>query len=164
MVCLGCGAASSRSSLQRRLSAANEGFLERVRKAGGETRPDGDFETNEDAGEFTVCACDVCGGTLKPDVVFFGDNVPKSRVSQCYEDVEQSDAVLVIGSTLEVWSALRFVDHAAKLDKPIAIVNLGETRFERGGGKDTPGKDTPVLKVNMRCDEALVTADSFLEI
>lgn len=72
----------------------------------------------------------------------------------CMADVNNADAILVIGSTLEVYSAFRFVQHAYRLEKPIAVVNLGETRSERSGH--------PVLKINMKCDEALVMCDGLL--
>ncbi len=96
-------------------------------------RPDGDVALDETAG-FRVPACDDCGGVLKPDVVFFGENVPKPRVERCYAAVEslaaESGALLVLGSSLTVMSGFRFVRHAAKLDVPVVIVNRGTTRAD----------------------------------
>jgi NAD-dependent SIR2 family protein deacetylase len=72
--------------------------------------------------------CAECDGVLKPDVVFFGENVPPPRVRHCYELVDAAAAVLVLGSSLAVMSGLRFVRHAAAEGKPVLIVNHGETR------------------------------------
>mmetsp|Transcript_94595 Transcript_94595/g.270733 ORF Transcript_94595/g.270733 Transcript_94595/m.270733 type:complete len:209 (+) Transcript_94595:480-1106(+) len=156
VICLKCKATSSRSSLQGRLKEANEHFIERALQEGGKQQPDGDFQFDDECGgDFNVCTCSECGGILKPDVTFFGDNVPKDRVDMCMADVNSADAVLVIGSTLSVYSAFRFVQHAARLEKPIAVVNLGETRSERSGH--------PVLKINMKCDEAMVICDGLLK-
>ena len=93
-------------------------------------RPDGDVEVSDWDG-FVVAPCERCGGVLKPDVVFFGENVPPPRVSRCYEAVEalaDGGALLVAGSSLTVMSGLRFVRRAAKVDVPVVIVNRGETR------------------------------------
>jgi len=77
---------------------------------------------------FRTVPCVLCGGILKPDVVFFGESVPRPRVQQCYELVDAASALLVLGSSLTVLSGLRFVRHAAKTGKPVAIVNQGATR------------------------------------
>jgi NAD-dependent SIR2 family protein deacetylase len=89
--------------------------------------------------------CAVCGGLLKPDIVYFGESVPKERVARAYSLVDQSDALLVAGSSLTVMSGLRFVRHAAKTGKPIAIVNRGTTR----------GDEFADLKLEVGCAEAL---------
>lgn len=126
VVCLGCGAASSREALDRRLREANPGFHD----ASTRVNPDGDADLADDliAG-FRTVPCDVCGsGVLKPDVVFFGENVPKPRVQQCYDLVDEARALLVLGSSLTVMSGLRFVRRAARAGKPVAIVNQGPTR------------------------------------
>ncbi len=125
VVCLGCRSRSSRSALQERMRALNPGFATRHEAA--PVRPDGDVEL-EATGGFEVPSCEQCGGTLKPDVVFFGENVPKDRVLRCYDAVESGDALLVAGSSLAVLSGLRFVRHAAKRDMPVVIVNRGATR------------------------------------
>ncbi|WP_034271453.1 NAD-dependent protein deacetylase [Actinospica robiniae] len=126
VICLDCGTLSSREALDRRLRTANPDFHD-----GGGTRinPDGDVELDDAAvAAFDFVPCDVCGGTLKPDVVFFGENVPKPKVAQCYELIDSSRALLVLGSSLTVMSGLRFVKYAAKAGKPVAIINQGPTR------------------------------------
>lgn len=132
VVCLDCRTRSSRALLQERMTAANPGFL-----ATGddlETRPDGDVDLDDDAvlARFVVPDCEVCGGVLKPDVVFFGENVPAARVARCYDAVDRladtDGALLVAGSSLTVMSGLRFVRRAAKAGTPVVIVNRGVTR------------------------------------
>jgi len=94
------------------------------------SNPDGDVDLEETAG-FVVPPCEVCGGMLKPDVVFFGENVPAERVARCYEAVDAlgtHGALLVAGSSLTVMSGLRFVKRAAKAGTPVVIVNRGATR------------------------------------
>jgi NAD-dependent SIR2 family protein deacetylase len=129
VICLGCRATSSRAALHDRMAALNPGWAEL--HAGAQVRPDGDVEL-DDVGGFAVPGCDGCGGVLKPDVVFFGENVPKERVQRCYDAVEElvtvGGVLLVLGSSLTVMSGLRFVRHAAKLDVPVLIVNRGVTR------------------------------------
>ena len=129
VICLRCGDRTSRAALQHRMAAANPGWLEQ--HAAAPVRPDGDVET-EATGGFVVPCCVLCGGVLKPDVVFFGENVPKLRVQRCYdlvdEAAEHGAALLVLGSSLAVMSGLRFVRHAAKRGMPVVIVNRGETR------------------------------------
>ncbi|MEV6873267.1 NAD-dependent protein deacetylase [Amycolatopsis sp. NPDC051128] len=129
VLCLDCRRTSPRAELDRRLRAANPGF------GGSATRinPDGDVELPEDVvRRFTPVPCADCvSGVLKPDVVFFGENVPRPRVEQCYRIVDDADALLVLGSSLTVMSGLRFVRHAAAAGKPVVIVNHGETRGDR---------------------------------
>ncbi|TCC66161.1 NAD-dependent protein deacetylase [Kribbella pittospori] len=125
VICLNCGTMSQREVLDRRLRAANTTF------EGEATRinPDGDVELPDDiVRTFTVVPCTVCGGVLKPDVVFFGENVPKSRVERCYRLIDDANAVLVLGSSLTVMSGFRFVRHAAKAGKSVLIINQGITR------------------------------------
>jgi NAD-dependent SIR2 family protein deacetylase len=125
VVCLGCDTRSSRDALDVRLRAANAGWDAAI----GELNPDGDaVVAAEDIERFQVVGCTACGGLLKPDVVFFGENVPRSRVDQCYAMVEAASALLVLGSSLTVMSGYRFVRRAAKLGIPVAIVNQGPTR------------------------------------
>ena len=91
--------------------------------------PDGDVELAADVVRtFRTVPCTSCSGVLKPDVVFFGENVPRARVERCYRMVDEASAVLVLGSSLTVMSGLRFVRRAAKSGKPVVIVNRGQTR------------------------------------
>ncbi len=139
--CMGCEARSSREHLQQRLLEANPGWD--VLEAG--VAPDGDADIEADFSSFDVPACEACGGILKPDVVFFGENVPRERVAAVHEHLQRSDAVLVLGSSLMVYSGFRFVDAAAKAGLPIAAVNLGRTRADH----------LLSLKVEMPCAQAL---------
>jgi NAD-dependent SIR2 family protein deacetylase len=129
VICLGCRATSSRAALAARLDALNAGWS--AAHADVASRPDGDVDLEETAG-FVVPGCDGCGGVLKPDVVFFGENVPKPRVERCYAAADAlpgcDGALLVLGSSLTVMSGFRFVRHAAKLGVPVVIVNRGATR------------------------------------
>jgi NAD-dependent SIR2 family protein deacetylase len=128
VVCLDCGTHTTRSSLDARLRAANRTWDAQVRAV----NPDGDVAVDDDVvARFRIVDCDTCGGMLKPDVVFFGENVPRPRVSAAYALVEVAGSVLVLGSSLTVMSGLRFVRHAAKLGVPVAIVNRGETRGDQ---------------------------------
>ena len=126
VICLDCRRLSAREELDLRLRTANPGFHD----ASTRINPDGDVElADELIAQFRTVPCDACSsGVLKPDVVFFGENVPKPRVQQCYDLVDQARALLVLGSSLTVMSGLRFVRYAARAGKPIAIVNQGPTR------------------------------------
>ncbi len=124
VICLRCGDLSTRLDLHRRLTDANPHFAEH---SDVHTAPDGDVEL-EDTSGFRLVACRRCDGVLKPDVVFFGENVPRARVAQVYSAMDGGDALLVAGSSLTVMSGLRFVRHAAKLGLPVVIVNRGITR------------------------------------
>ena len=129
VVCLSCRCTTSRSALQQRLEALNPGWLQR--HAHAVSRPDGDVEL-EETDDFVVPGCESCAGVLKPDVVFFGENVPPDRVARCYAAVdalpETAGALLVLGSSLTVMSGLRFVKRAATAGTPVVIVNRGATR------------------------------------
>jgi NAD-dependent SIR2 family protein deacetylase len=107
------------------MAELNPGWLDR--HAAAPVRPDGDVDLAQTR-DFRAPGCTSCGGVLKPDVVFFGENVPKPRVEQCYEMVEAAPALLVLGSSLTVMSGLRFVRHAARRSTPVVIVNRGTTR------------------------------------
>jgi NAD-dependent SIR2 family protein deacetylase len=126
VVCLDCEHRGSRVELDERLRAANPDFAERA----GAINPDGDAELPDDRIDaFVLVGCDRCGSDLlKPDVVFFGENVPRPRVEGCYELVASSALLLVLGSSLTVMSGLRFVHRAARDGIPVAIVNQGVTR------------------------------------
>jgi NAD-dependent SIR2 family protein deacetylase len=134
VICLGCGRVSARSELADRLREANPGFeaiAEQHRAA--RVNPDGDVELPDEAvREFRVVACAACGtGVLKPDVVFFGENVPPQRVAACQGLVGGAATLLVLGSSLTVMSGLRFVRQAAQSRVPVLIVNQGATRGDR---------------------------------
>jgi NAD+-dependent protein deacetylase sirtuin 4 len=123
--CLACGAPEPRASVQARMLGLNPDFAH----AGVELRPDGDAELPLEAVEgFRVPACTRCGGTLKPDVVFFGDNVAPALVQDAFALLEEGDALLVVGSSLTVYSGYRFVVRASERHIPIGILNLGDSR------------------------------------
>jgi NAD-dependent SIR2 family protein deacetylase len=125
VVCLGCRERTSRDDLDRRLREANE----RWQGTATAINPDGDAVlADDDAERFRVVDCQGCGGLLKPEVVFFGENVPPPRVQECYALVGSASALVVLGSSLTVMSGYRFVRQAAKLAIPVAIVNRGPTR------------------------------------
>ena len=138
-VCLSCGDIASRAELDERLRAANPEFGPRA----GEVNPDGDAELPDEVLDgFVMVACLACGGgPLKPDVVFFGETVPRDRVAQCFELLEGASSLVVLGSSLTVMSGYRFVLRAAKLGIPVAIVNLGPTR---GDAKADVRVDAPL--------------------
>jgi NAD-dependent SIR2 family protein deacetylase len=126
VVCLGCGARTSREDVQSAMTAANPDWHA---PAASSTAPDGDADIDAAAiGSFQPPRCDRCDGLLKPDVVFFGENVPASRVEDARDALAQSDALLVAGSSLMVYSGFRFVRAAHDAGLPIAIVNRGRTR------------------------------------
>jgi NAD-dependent SIR2 family protein deacetylase len=128
VVCLSCGALSPRRELARRLEDANAGFA----PVAAGINPDGDADlTDDQVGDFRVVPCAVCGGVLKPDVVFFGESVPPQRVEHCRSLVRGAGSLLVLGSSLTVMSGLRFVRQAAEAGKPVLIVNRDPTRGDR---------------------------------
>lgn len=123
-ICLQCGRLLARAVLQAALERENPELLASVTALA----PDGDAELSPELVErFRVVDC-ACGGALKPHVVFFGENVPPARVARAYALVERASALLVVGSSLAVYSGLRFVRRAAERSIPVAIVSLGETR------------------------------------
>ncbi|MFD8706785.1 NAD-dependent protein deacetylase [Kitasatospora sp. NPDC059648] len=125
VVCLGCRRTGPREELDRRLEELNRGF----RDGRARVNPDGDAELPQELVDgFRVAPCAVCGGVLKPDVVFFGESVPRPRVQRCFELVDAAQALVVLGSSLTVMSGLRFVRHAARAGTPVVIVNQGATR------------------------------------
>ncbi|MET9061010.1 NAD-dependent protein deacetylase [Streptomyces antibioticus] len=128
VVCLTCGTFIPRRELARRLEEANAGFD----PVAAEINPDGDADlTDEQIGDFHVVPCAMCGGILKPDVVFFGETVPPQRVEHCRSLVREAASVLVLGSSLTVMSGLRFVRQAAEAGTPVLIVNRDPTRGDR---------------------------------
>ncbi|HUJ26291.1 MAG TPA: NAD-dependent protein deacetylase, partial [Myxococcales bacterium] len=125
--CLGCGDRASRDDLQARILASNRGFAAH----GARLAPDGDVDLpDEVVARFEVPACAACGGVLRPDVVMFGEAVPRDRVERAFAEVDAAGALLVVGSSLAVFSGYRFVLRAHERGLPIAIVNLGETRAD----------------------------------
>ena len=145
VVCLACGLTMTRAALAEQLEALNPGFLERAEAVGGiAVAPDADAMVTETA-SFRYVDCPQCGGMLKPDIVYFGENVPKERVAQSYSVVDGADALLVAGSSLTVFSGMRFVRHAVATGMPVAIVNRGPTR----------GDELATVKVDAGCSELL---------
>ncbi len=127
VVCLDCGAQVTRTSVHDRIREANV----RWRAVVTAVNPDGDVDVPEEQlDEFVVVDCASCGGVLKPDVVYFGERVPPERVEAAYRVTESARAILVLGSTLQVYSGRRFVMRAAQQGIPVAIVNAGETKAD----------------------------------
>lgn len=140
--CLDCGAEHARAALQPLLEALNPRLL----GATAPTAPDGDAHlAAEHVAHFRIPDCPYCAGLLKPDVVFFGESVPRSRVDAAAQALEQADAVLVVGSSLMVYSGFRFCQWATRMGKPIAAINLGVTRADA----------QLALKIEQPCAEAL---------
>jgi NAD-dependent SIR2 family protein deacetylase len=146
VICLSCGDTMSRVALAEQLEALNPGFLERAEAAGGlAVAPDADAFV-ADTASFRYLDCPRCAGMLKPNIVYFGESVPKGIVDQAYSLVDRADALLVAGSSLTVFSGYRFVRHAAALGIPVAIVNRGRTRAD----------ELATVKVDGGCSELLV--------
>jgi len=125
--CLGCGALTERAALQSELEARNPDFA----RANAIVKPDGDAELSDvDYERFEVAACCACQGILKPHVVFFGENVPAERVTPAMAALEQAQLLLIVGTSLMVFSGFRFARAAARFGVPIAIVNRGVTRAD----------------------------------
>lgn len=145
VVCLACGEQSARARLQQRLQDLNPEFCRRA----APLAPDGDADlAPEDLSGFGIPACQRCGGVLKPDVVFFGDNIPRQRVAAAMAALARSAALLVVGSSLMVYSGFRFCQQAKALGKPIAAVNRGITRADH----------LLDLKLEHSCAEVLMAA------
>ncbi|MCX6406253.1 MAG: NAD-dependent deacetylase [Propionibacteriales bacterium] len=140
VVCMDCGDRTPRAAVQERHERLNPGWSAQTVVHG----PDGDVQL-EDTTAFVVAPCLVCGGRLRPDVVFFGDSVPKPLVEHCFTLVARADALLVLGSSLQVMSGLRFVRRAASLGTPVVIVNRGPTR----------GDHLADLRIDAGCAETL---------
>jgi NAD-dependent SIR2 family protein deacetylase len=140
--CLGCGGRRARQELQLELERRNPAFA----SLDAPDAPDGDADLEDvpfDA--FDVPSCEICGGLLKPDVVFFGEGVPPTRVDQAMTALDAADAMLVVGSSLMVYSGYRFVTAMAAAGKPIAAINLGQTRAD----------ELLTLKITGRCADVL---------
>lgn len=140
--CLDCDDRTTREALQTKLVARNPVWIDIEAKLA----PDGDADIEHaEFSRFDVPDCARCGGLLKPDVVFFGENVPRERVETAVAHLENADAMLVVGSSLMVYSGFRFARMAEAMSKPIAALNLGRTRAD----------DLLQLKVERSCREAL---------
>lgn len=140
--CMANGHTLPRAELQRQLLAGNPAWADIT----GRVAPDGDMDLEDrDYDGFVVPDCPVCGGILKPDVVFFGENVPRERVDHAYQGVAAADALLVVGSSLMVYSGYRFAEAAAAARKPIAAINLGRTRADH----------LLSLKIHAPCEDVL---------
>jgi NAD-dependent SIR2 family protein deacetylase len=140
--CMQCDARRMRHDLHAELARRNPLWLD----AGARVGPDGDADLESDFSGFDVPSCTRCGdGILKPDVVFFGDSVPGATVESAFALLEESDALLVVGSSLMVYSGFRFAQAAARQGKPIACLNLGRTRAD----------DLYTLKVETEAEEGL---------
>jgi len=127
VVCLGCGARFERAFIQTHLDTLNPALVETL----AAPLPDGDAALDPDAiTDFTVPTCIACGGVLMPDVVFFGDNVPAERTARAVALMDAADALLVVGSSLMVFSGFRFCRMAQAAGKPVAALNLGKTRAD----------------------------------
>jgi len=142
VICLYCHRTFQRASVQTWMSEANPAFTSDAALVA----PDGDAQIAERFhADFRIPACPSCGGMLKPDVVFFGDSVPKDRVKAGMDAIVAARGLVVVGSSLMVYSGFRFADHANRLGKPVMAINLGKTRADR----------LLCAKVQEDCDEFL---------
>ncbi|MBW3670143.1 MAG: NAD-dependent protein deacetylase [Acidobacteria bacterium] len=149
VICLDCSRTMSRLDLQLVIDQLNPGWNPGVARLA----PDADASVDDErVAAFKVPDCPECGGILKPDVVFFGENVPRRIVDSCFARIEEADAVMVVGSSLAVWSGYRFVRAAAQRKLPIAIVNIGVTR----------GDEHASLKIEERCGAVLAELEQRL--
>jgi NAD-dependent SIR2 family protein deacetylase len=146
VVCLDCGGRESRRAVQDRLASLNPSLDEPPTLEHAELRPDGDAVVRE-WHDFVLAPCVSCGGRLKPDVVFFGEQVPRARVESAYRLVDEGDVLVVAGSSLTVMSGLRFVRHNTKHGKSVVIINRGLTR----------GDDLATIKIDAGCSETLTS-------
>lgn len=143
--CMSCDRVTERGHYQAALERENPGWTAEAKHY----RADGDAELADDAGaKFEVPGCAVCNGIQKPDVVMFGENVPRERVDEAMDAVDRADGLLVVGSSLMVFSGFRFARRAGELGKPVAIVNRGRTRAD----------DIAGLRVDADCSQALPAA------
>ena len=148
VVCMHCHRRFDRPGYQQRLLQDNPAWADMT----AVMAPDGDVELETDFSSFRVPPCEHCGGILKPDVVFFGEQVPRDRVQAVYQALEKASAVLVVGSSLMVYSGYRFVRDAALQGKPVAAITLGRTRADA----------VLTLKLNAGCAPLLAQLDAAL--
>jgi len=147
VTCLDCGGTESRAAIQMLLEGGNPALLAHA-TAPATAAPDGDAQLESGYDAFAIPQCPGCGGTLMPDVVFFGGNIPRARVEAAYAALDAADAMLVVGSSLAVYSGYRLCERAHAAGKPIAAVNRGVTRAD----------PLLALKVDADCAEALESA------
>lgn len=156
VICIGRGEKDNacqysilRHDLQLILNQLNPSLLEKANafdSSPEKMKPDGDIEIlQEDIDKFYLPECPECGGYLKPNIVFFADNVPRSRIEKVVRTIIDSDGVLVLGSSLTVFSGYRIVLQAKELGLPVAVVNIGETRADK----------IVDLKINAKCSEIM---------
>ncbi len=126
VICMSCDYRCSRDDVHHRSAVMNPEFMQYT----ATSAPDGDADLEVDFSHFEVPQCPTCGGILKPDVVFFGDNVPKTRVHEALDALSRADGLLVIGSSLMVYSGFRFCRRAKEQSKPMAALTLGRTRAD----------------------------------
>lgn len=148
VVCMHCNSRLDRVDYQQQLINENPAWEDMT----AVMAPDGDVDLEADFSSFRIPACDRCGGILKPDVVFFGEAVPRPRVDAVYQALEQASAVLVVGSSLMVYSGYRFVRDAVRQGKPVAAITLGRTRADA----------VLALKLNAACGPLLTALDAVL--
>lgn len=142
VICLSCRHIDSRARLQEQLLELNPGWLSRP----VEYAPDGDAELPAElVRDFRIIDCPCCGGVFKPHVVFFGEAVPKDRVAAAYEVIDSAAALVVVGSSLTVWSGFRFVRYASERNVPIVVVNLSETRADPLAALCVPARSGEIL-------------------
>lgn len=142
VVCLRCSARHSRDEIQDELFALNP----QIRGTGALSAPDGDAHLEPGKLEhFRMVDCFSCGGLLKPDVVFYGETVPPNRVAECYAGLERADVLVVVGSSLTVFSGFRFVKQASARGVPVVVLNQGATRADT----------LAALKVDVECGAVL---------
>jgi NAD-dependent SIR2 family protein deacetylase len=147
--CLACDDTQSRSDFQEMLEAANPDWHARVFRY----KPDGDAELADNGHDaFCVPACGNCDGIVKPDVVMFGETVPNERVRHATAAIDRADALLIVGSSMMLFSGFRFARQAREQNKPIAIINNGRTRAD----------DIAALKVEADCGDTLAAAAALL--
>jgi NAD-dependent SIR2 family protein deacetylase len=154
VICLACGERTARDEFQRHLLTLNADWAAHLAQRELEPAPDGDAELPAAALEhFRVPSCGACGtGVVKPDVVFFGENVPRSRLDEAWRVFEMGDVLLVAGSSLTVYSGRRFVYRAIESAMPVAIVNVGPTRAD----------DVAAVKIERRLGAVLPVLSSML--
>ncbi len=149
--CLGCAALFARDDVQERLLAANPTWPERAREIA--SAPDGDADlADELVADFTIIACAACNGVLMPDVVFFGGSVPRDTLDAAWAAFDRAELLLVVGSSLTVFSGYRFVRRAAERGVPVAILNRGATR----------GDEHAALRIDADAGETLVAVSRAL--
>ena len=144
VICLDCRQCVTRAAVQEQLAQDNPGWASMI----AATAPDGDADLDRSSDGFRIPICRDCGGTLKPDVVFFGENVPRERVLATQAALESADAMLVVGSSLMVYSGFRFARMARECGLPLALLTRGVTRADA----------LATLKLNAECEAVLAHA------